>query len=145
MRAAMLMLAPMAMAEGTAVVYEGNKGEFEWMCLALTNMVSCNFKGVEDGSSEKLLNHGMEYYFWAKYTTCADVSWILKPYEEGQSYMDSDQVMAAFLTWIAETYGETVPVRLNQVISEETYTEAFWYRATGSTLDELWALYAQAE
>lgn len=89
------------------------------------------------------LTEGLADYARATYASIPSGSWQLARYEEGQSYMDSYRVTGGFLSWIAQTRGETVLIRLNRALHEGRYTADIWAEYTGETLDDLWAAYAQ--
>lgn len=96
-----------------------------------------------EGEAIGAFTEGMADYARAKYGYFDEADWALPAYAEGQSYMDSYRVTGAFISWLEESFGEALPVALNQTLHEGGDFDGFWLAQTGSTLDELWAQYAQ--
>ena len=79
-----------------------------------------------------------------EYSVYEDSAWSLAKYAEGQSYMDSYTVTAAFLVWAAETYDESLCLRLNRILHEGGDAGAAIEVITGKNIETLWGLYAEA-
>lgn len=69
--------------------------------------------------------------------------WSLTPFKPDQSYKNSYRITARFLNWIENKRKEGIVLILDAALRSHTYTADIWKENTGSTLDELWATYAQ--
>ena len=109
----------------------------------LGNKVINGHPNPEQNSEIDMLSLGLQAYIEARYAVDPTTAIWLKPYEEGQQLTDHHQVAGAFIKWIADTYGEMVPVRLNRALHEGYYkTQDFWPWTVGNSLDNLWNEYA---
>lgn len=115
-------------------------GDHNLLVHELFHVVQNGYPG--DDSLIPALTEGLADYVRSRYSSLPEESWSLSSYQEGQSYTDSYTVMGGFLNWMADTYGETVLIRLNRILHEGRYTPQAWRTLTGSTLEELWAAYA---
>ena len=70
--------------------------------------------------------------------------WELPVYEEGQAYTDSYRVTARFFVWIEEKVNKRLIKNLDGAMRNGDYSEDFWVRETGQTVDQLWASYAKS-
>jgi hypothetical protein len=68
--------------------------------------------------------------------------WSLGSYNARQHYTDSYAVTARFFTWLEKREGGRILEDLDASLRAGTYSEAFWTRRTGRTLDQWWAAYA---
>lgn len=57
-------------------------------------------------------------------------------------YDDSYRTSAAFINFVAQTYGKDIPVKLNASMRQGKYSEDLWKQYTGKTPQELWDQYA---
>lgn len=68
--------------------------------------------------------------------------WSLPEYNVKQSYRDAYRVTARFFLWIEKNYKRDLVKKLDADMRQKEYTQEFWKRETGKTIDELWSLYA---
>lgn len=100
------------------------------------------YDGADNDPTTAALSEGLVFYAGHVYAVDHAAGSYLIPYEPGQKLSDSSQVAGAFLLWVAQTYGEDVPIRLNRVLHEGSYDSLnFWLMATGDTLGNLWNTY----
>jgi hypothetical protein len=59
------------------------------------------------------------------------------PNPDKARYSDSYRTSAAFLNWVVETYDRQLVVKLNAACRRGEYSDAFWKKSTGKTLEEL--------
>ena len=108
------------------------------------NQVTGGHPNPEQDPEIDVLSLGIQFYYENAFAVERDALVWLTPYEEGQMLTDGAQVAAAFLTWLADSYGETVPLRLNRVLHDGIYDHHdFWVNAVGNTLENLWQQYAE--
>lgn len=81
-----------------------------------------------------------DYVRWFKYEP---VSKRPHPNPERAHYTDSYRTTAAFINYVAETYGQDIPRKLNALMREGQYTPDFWKQCTGKTAEQLWDEYAK--
>ena len=122
---------------------EASRGNLNCIVHELFHVVQNGYPQASENTLVGVLCEGLADVARYEYSVYDDPSWSLAAYADGQSYMDSYTVTAAFLVWINETYDEDFCLRLNRVLHEGTYGDYFWREVTGKTLDELWAQYAQ--
>lgn len=68
--------------------------------------------------------------------------WSLPEYSTKQSYRDAYRVTARFFLWIEKNYKKDLVKKLDADMRQKEYTQEFWERETGKTIDELWSIYA---
>ena len=124
---------------------EQSQGNLNCIVHELFHVVQNGYPGAADDELISALCEGLADAARYEYGVFEDTNWSLPAYDESQSYMDSYTVTASFLNWTAEAYDKTLCIRLNRVLHEDSYSDGFWQKVTGYTLDELWELYSQAE
>lgn len=70
-------------------------------------------------------------------------NWSLPDYKSTQHYTNSYRITARFFVWLDKKVKKSLIVKLNNAMRDNTYTEDFWKKETGKTVDELWAAYGQ--
>lgn len=81
---------------------------------------------------------------YVRYTLGVDnagANWKLPDYKSTQSYKDAYRVTARFFVWVDKQHHGTIK-KLNTAMRTKTYTDGFWEKETGKTVDALWAQYA---
>jgi hypothetical protein len=68
--------------------------------------------------------------------------WKLPEYSARQNYDNAYRVTARFFVWIEKNYNKNLVKDLDKAMRSKTYTNGFWKKKTGKTVDELWAAYA---
>ncbi|HXS54996.1 MAG TPA: basic secretory protein-like protein [Hanamia sp.] len=68
--------------------------------------------------------------------------WKLPEYSARQNYDNAYRVTARFFVWIEKNYNKNLVKDLDKAMRSKTYTNDFWKKKTGKTVDELWAAYA---
>lgn len=133
--------------DGIFMSYENlknNNSAKNTLVMLFANKVINGHPNPENDPEISALSLGLQYYAENVYAVYPEEAVWLMPYEEGQQLTDNNQIAAAFITWIAQTYGDDVPVRLNRVLHDGYYiTRDFWSCAVGNSLENLWAQYAQ--
>lgn len=74
----------------------------------------------------------------------AAAGWSLPAYNEKQRYDNAYRITARFFVWIEQHHTKGVVVKLDKAMRTKTYTDYFWKKTTGKTIDELWAMYAKS-
>lgn len=70
--------------------------------------------------------------------------WSIPKYMECQKYTDGYRVTAAFFIWLEENIAENFVKDLNNTIKDDKYTDDYFAKKTGKTVDELWQMYADS-
>lgn len=68
--------------------------------------------------------------------------WKLPEYSARQNYDNAYRVTARFFVWIEKNYNKNLVKDLDKAMRSKTYTNGFWKKKTGKTVDELWVAYA---
>ncbi|MGC4232086.1 MAG: basic secretory protein-like protein [Niabella sp.] len=68
-------------------------------------------------------------------------NWRLPEFSEKQHYTNAYRVTARFFVWIEKNYNKKLVKKLDHAMRTKTYTEDFWKKETGKTVDELWDNY----
>lgn len=89
---------------------------------------------------EGLTDYG-RYLFGLHNEECG---WHLNPYEPWHHYTDSYTVTANFIKYVTENHCSNMPSIINEMFKRGGYKDNIWKDNTGYTIDELWALYANA-
>ncbi|MCG8309170.1 MAG: basic secretory family protein [Cytophagales bacterium] len=69
--------------------------------------------------------------------------WYLPDYSEDQNYDNGYRVTARFFLWIENRIRPGFIKQLDHVMRANIYSEGFWGRQTGMTLQELWDVYGK--
>ena len=67
--------------------------------------------------------------------------WSLPAFSEKHNYDNAYRVTARFFVWIEQRQSKGFVKKLDKVMRSKTYTDAFWKKMTGKTVDELWKVY----
>ncbi len=70
--------------------------------------------------------------------------WSLPEFKQSHKYTDAYRVTARFFVWIENKYDKKLVKKLDIAMRSRTYTDQFWKKNTGKTVDELWSAYQQA-
>ncbi|HMR83270.1 MAG TPA: basic secretory protein-like protein [Niabella sp.] len=65
-------------------------------------------------------------------------NWSLPEFSEKQHYTNAYRVTARFFVWIEKNHNRKLVKQLDHAMRTKTYTENFWKKETGKTVDELW-------
>jgi len=68
-------------------------------------------------------------------------NWSLPEFSEKQHYTNAYRVTARFFVWIEKNYNKKLVKKLDHAMRTKTYTDDFWKKETGKTVDELWDNY----
>lgn len=68
-------------------------------------------------------------------------NWKLPDYNPKQSYKNSYRITARFFIWLTKNKNKLIIEKLDAAMRDNTYSDAFWKKQTGKTIDELWAEY----
>lgn len=74
----------------------------------------------------------------------AAANWKLPEYTSKQSYTDAYRVTARFFYWVEKKGNKGLVKKLDDVMRKGTYTNGFWMKETGKTIDELWKDYSES-
>lgn len=83
---------------------------------------------------------------YARYVYGVDntaAKWSLPEFKDTQKYTDSYRITARFFLWIDKKVKKNFVKNLDHAMREKTFTQDFWKKETGYTLDELWTKYSQ--
>jgi hypothetical protein len=69
--------------------------------------------------------------------------WALPEYKATHNYDNAYRITARFFAWIENTQKKGFVKKLDEAMRSAKYTEDFWKKNTGKTVDELWADYAK--
>lgn len=69
--------------------------------------------------------------------------WSLPDYKAEHNYDNAYRITARFFAWIETTQKKGFVKKLDAAMRTATYTDDFWKKNTGKTVDELWAEYAK--
>ncbi|GAA4780006.1 hypothetical protein GCM10023231_03590 [Olivibacter ginsenosidimutans] len=69
--------------------------------------------------------------------------WKLPDFDEKQSYENAYRVTARFFYWIELHVKKGLLKKLDNAMRTKTYTDDFWKKNTGKSVDELWSAYAR--
>jgi hypothetical protein len=67
--------------------------------------------------------------------------WSLPSYSPTQNYTDSYRVTARFFKWMEARVHPRILDELDSALRSAPYTETFWVRQSGKTIDQLWSDY----
>lgn len=68
----------------------------------------------------------------------AAANWSLPAFSEKQHYTNAYRVTARFFVWIEKNHSKKLVKKLDHAMRTKTYTQDFWKKETGKTVDELW-------
>jgi hypothetical protein len=68
-------------------------------------------------------------------------NWSLPALTDKHHYTNAYRVTARFFVWIEKNYSKKMVQKLDHAMRTKTYTQDFWAKETGKTVDELWDLY----
>lgn len=71
-------------------------------------------------------------------------NWTLPEYKSTQRYTDAYRVTARFFLWIEKNYNDKIIKKLDHAMRTKTYTESFWVKETGKSVDTLWVDYSKS-
>lgn len=100
-------------------------------------------QGYPDGAGPGWITEGIaDYVRYSMGVDNAGGNWALPDYNKNQHYENAYRVTARFLAWIEKHRKAGLVQKLDAAMRSKTYTEQFWKKQTGSTVDELWKEYA---
>ncbi|WP_069660974.1 basic secretory protein-like protein [Arcticibacter eurypsychrophilus] len=70
-------------------------------------------------------------------------NWKVPEYTDKQSYTDAYRVTARFLYWLEKNKDKGLVKKLDHAMRSKKYTEDFWVKNTGKTVDQLWDEYSK--
>ncbi|MES2627790.1 MAG: basic secretory protein-like protein [Bacteroidota bacterium] len=70
-------------------------------------------------------------------------NWTMPDVKPEQSYKNAYRVTARFFVWIEKNKKPGLVADLNEAMRKGKYTEKFWKKQTGLTVDELWNEYSK--
>ena len=123
---------------------EDSRGNMNCIVHELFHVVQNGYPQAQNDALAAVLCEGLADVARYEYSVLEDPAWSLAKYAEGQSYMDSYTITAAFLVWAAETYDEDLCLRLNRILHEGGDASSAVSAITGYSIDDLWILYTQA-
>lgn len=124
---------------------EADRGNLNCIVHELFHVVQNGYPGREENDTIHVLCEGLADVVRYDLSVYEDPAWSLPAYAEGQSFMDSYTVTAAFLVWARDKFDDALCIRLNRILHEGGYGDHVWPHLTGYSLDELWAMYASGE
>ncbi len=109
----------------------------------VTHEVMHIVQAYPNGSGPWWITEGIADYVRFKYGVANEAgNWKLPEFNDTQKYTDSYRVTARFFHWIELNKKKNFIKKLDQVMREKTYSDEFWVKQTGKTIDELWSEYA---
>jgi len=70
-------------------------------------------------------------------------NWKVPEYTAKQSYTDAYRVTARFFYWLEKNKDKGLVKKLDHAMRSKTYTDDFWVKNTGKTVDQLWEEYSK--
>jgi len=109
----------------------------------VTHEVMHIVQAYPNGSGPWWITEGIADYIRFKYGVANEEgNWRLPEFNDKQKYTDSYRVTARFFNWIEKNKKKNFIKKLDKAMREKTFTDEFWAKQTGKTIDELWAEYA---
>ncbi|GEM68648.1 hypothetical protein SMI01S_22540 [Sphingobacterium mizutaii NBRC 14946 = DSM 11724] len=109
----------------------------------VTHEVMHIVQAYPNGSGPWWITEGIADYIRFKYGVANEAgNWRLPEFNEKQKYTDSYRITARFFHWIEQHKKKNFVKKLDQAMRDQVYTDEFWARETGKTIDELWSEYA---
>lgn len=69
--------------------------------------------------------------------------WRLPEFDANHSYTNAYRITARFFHWIEKNVKKGTVKKLDDAMRTKTYSDDFWVKQTGKTVDELWTDYTQ--
>lgn len=111
----------------------------------VTHEVMHIVQGYPNGSGPWWITEGIaDYVRFADGIDNAGANWKLPEWNASQKYTDSYRVTARFFFWIEKKVKKGFVKNLDVAMRNKTFTDGFWEKQTGKTLDELWKTYSQS-
>lgn len=85
-----------------------------------------------------------DYVRYAMGVDNAGAGWALPEFHPTQNYTDAYRVTARFFLWIEKNKKKGFVASLDNAMRTKSYTDDFWKKKFGKTVDELWSEYAQS-
>ncbi|WP_293925240.1 basic secretory protein-like protein [Sphingobacterium sp. UBA6320] len=110
----------------------------------VTHEVMHIVQGYPNGSGPWWITEGIaDYVRFVDGIDNAGANWKLPEWNAKQNYSDSYRVTARFFYWIEKKVKKGFVKNLDAAMRDKTYTEGFWKKQTGKTIDELWDSYSK--
>ncbi|UIR56025.1 basic secretory family protein [Sphingobacterium sp. SRCM116780] len=110
----------------------------------VTHEVMHIVQGYPNGSGPWWITEGIaDYVRFVDGIDNAGANWKLPEWSAKQKYTDSYRITARFFFWIEKKFKKGFVKNLDLAMRDKTYTEEFWKKQTGKTLDQLWLAYGQ--
>ncbi len=109
----------------------------------ITHEVMHIVQAYPDGAGPGWITEGIADYVRYKFGVDNEAGgWRLFDYSVHQSYKDAYRVTARFFVWIEKNYRRNFVKKLDAAMRAKKYTDAFWEKETGKTVDQLWNVYS---
>ena len=109
----------------------------------VTHEVMHIVQAYPNGSGPWWITEGIADYVRFKYGVANDKgNWRLPEFNDKQKYTDSYRITARFFHWIESNKKKNFIKTLDKAMREKTYSDNFWVKQTGKTIDGLWSEYA---
>ncbi|MGB7527835.1 basic secretory protein-like protein [Sphingobacterium cellulitidis] len=109
----------------------------------VTHEVMHIVQAYPNGSGPWWITEGIADFIRDKYGVSNEAgNWRLPEFNAKQKYTDSYRITARFFKWIESHKKKNFVKKLDKAMREKTYTDAFWQKQTGKTIDELWSEYS---
>lgn len=110
----------------------------------VTHEVMHIVQGYPNGAGPWWITEGIaDYVRFVEGVDNAGANWRLPDFKETQKYTDAYRITARFFYWMETKVRKGVIQKLDLAMRSKTYSDDFWKRETGSTVDELWLRYAK--
>lgn len=110
----------------------------------VTHEVMHIVQGYPNGAGPGWITEGIaDYVRYVMGVDNAGAKWKLPDFNDKHSYKDAYRITARFFYWLEQNYDKKLMVKLDKAMRAKKYTSDFWKEHTGSTIDELWTIYAQ--
>lgn len=120
--------------------FKKNPGDVDVVTHEVMHLV----QSYPDGAGPGWITEGIADY--VRFTLGVDnegANWKLPEFDEKQSYENAYRITARFFYWIEKNIKRGTIKKLDAAMRTKTYSDIFWEKYTGKTVDELWAEYAK--
>lgn len=120
--------------------FKKNPGDVDVVTHEVMHLV----QSYPDGAGPGWITEGIADY--VRFTLGVDnegANWRLPEFNEKQSYENAYRITARFFYWIEKNVKKGTIKKLDAAMRNKIYTEAFWEKHTGKTINTLWAEYAE--